>query len=220
MFISQPPCGDACMIGPDQPPVSALTTNPGTSSAHAVHVQQDQLGKQYDHNRHGDGNERFVGEISACMPAVIASASMPGASIESGQMGRHSRTSAIQDSRPAQQKQQPSKAMQHEHQLITVPLKHEGVGGLCRKPGRGDTTLSMSCSDKLARWALLGIQVRLSAWLTWGCIQVCCTSLQTLFACNTWYRPLSVGRPMFRVQDLSKCPAGPGMPSVAANDSG
>lgn len=27
-----------------------------------------------------------------------------------------------------------------------------------RKPGRGETTLSVSCSDKIARWNLLGVQ--------------------------------------------------------------
>eukprot|EP00891_Asterochloris_glomerata_P007047 jgi/Astpho2/7047/Aster-x0752 len=32
------------------------------------------------------------------------------------------------------------------------------VGSMRRKPGRGDPTLSMSCSDKLARWACLGVQ--------------------------------------------------------------
>eukprot|EP00798_Chlamydomonas_sp_ICE-L_P022258 gene22258-29328_t len=37
----------------------------------------------------------------------------------------------------------------------------EGVqelGALRRKPGKGDPTLSLSCSDKIARWACLGIQ--------------------------------------------------------------
>lgn len=42
-------------------------------------------------------------------------------------------------------------------------LLHAGVGyhstGVLRvKPGRGEPTLSLSCSDKLARWAVLGFQ--------------------------------------------------------------
>lgn len=34
-----------------------------------------------------------------------------------------------------------------------------GLGAARRKPGRGDATLSMSCSDKIARWCCLGVQV-------------------------------------------------------------
>ncbi|KAG9134992.1 hypothetical protein Leryth_024660 [Lithospermum erythrorhizon] len=32
------------------------------------------------------------------------------------------------------------------------------VGTVKRKPGRGDTTLSVSCSDKIARWNAVGVQ--------------------------------------------------------------
>ncbi|KAK3194814.1 hypothetical protein Dsin_026124 [Dipteronia sinensis] len=35
-------------------------------------------------------------------------------------------------------------------------LQHIGV--VQRKPGRGDTTLSVSCSDKIARWNVVGVQ--------------------------------------------------------------
>ncbi|BFG21945.1 hypothetical protein CerSpe_082190 [Prunus speciosa] len=32
------------------------------------------------------------------------------------------------------------------------------LGSVQRKPGRGDTTLSVSCSDKMARWNVVGVQ--------------------------------------------------------------
>ncbi|KAL5792414.1 hypothetical protein ACOSP7_001008 [Xanthoceras sorbifolium] len=35
-------------------------------------------------------------------------------------------------------------------------LQH--IGMVQRKPGRGDTTLSVSCSDKIARWNVVGVQ--------------------------------------------------------------
>ena len=170
MFISQPPCGDACVIGSEQQAVTTLPTSTRTSSADAVNMQPDQLESQAAHNKHSIPDRMFVAEGSACMPAI--STDVPASSTESGQLGRHSRTLVPQDSRVTQQEQQPSNTTQ-EQQHITGPLKDDGVGGLCRKPGRGDRTLSMSCSDKLARWALLGVQVCLCGLLTCGCIKVC-----------------------------------------------
>ena len=39
-----------------------------------------------------------------------------------------------------------------------IDVKDQRPGLARRKPGRGDSTLSMSCSDKIAKWGCLGVQ--------------------------------------------------------------
>jgi hypothetical protein len=43
-------------------------------------------------------------------------------------------------------------------QQADVEAGPQMVGVLRRKPGRGTSTLSMSCSDKIAKWQLVGWQ--------------------------------------------------------------
>lgn len=42
--------------------------------------------------------------------------------------------------------------------LSQSATENNEVGTVQRKPGRGDTTLSVSCSDKIARWNVVGVQ--------------------------------------------------------------
>lgn len=49
----------------------------------------------------------------------------------------------------------PSSEIQDSH--LPGALYHE-IGVVRTKPGRGDRTLSVSCSDKLARWNAVGVQ--------------------------------------------------------------
>ncbi|KAM3391587.1 hypothetical protein ACQJBY_012964 [Aegilops geniculata] len=52
----------------------------------------------------------------------------------------------------------PSPLEVRREQLDTMVNGCSDVGFVQRKPGRGDTTLSVSCFDKITRWCVVGIQ--------------------------------------------------------------
>ncbi|PNH01424.1 tRNA-specific adenosine deaminase 1, partial [Tetrabaena socialis] len=49
-------------------------------------------------------------------------------------------------------------AAQVQARDVDAAEQHAAAGSVRRKPGRGDATLSLSCSDKIARWCCLGVQ--------------------------------------------------------------
>ena len=202
MFISQPPCGDACILDSS----AAISCNssiecgtPSRSSAAGSPGQQNKLATEHAQQLNTgqiDSNSQ-VPETGSCdsttskpccaSPEEVLSTT--DASIEH----------TFQTS-PCSTVSAPTVFTSHKlgSRLLLQPLPHASAvcsdkmmpqpvtvatteqsmqpceapsdtqpgqqqpGILRRKPGRGDATLSMSCSDKLARWNILGVQV------TWG----------------------------------------------------
>jgi tRNA-specific adenosine deaminase 1 len=153
MYVSQPPCGDASILGP----VPAQL--PGQLTAAC--------------SQHG-------GYLASASPAAEGAAAVDGAGSGGAGFGRTGAKPLKRqrvgddfeaqqaDPLPAsgQQQQQQPEQDQKEGQQWGLPQQYEvetyaeaqAVGLVRRKPGRGDATLSMACSDKLARWCLLGLQ--------------------------------------------------------------
>ncbi|XP_038888963.1 tRNA-specific adenosine deaminase TAD1 isoform X2 [Benincasa hispida] len=75
------------------------------------------------------------------------------------------------------------------------------IGLVQRKPGRGDTTLSVSCSDKIARWNVAGVQVGLSPHSAKNCMleeqlkRAVCDRVQSFS--TELMTPLKVNQPLF-----------------------
>ena len=66
------------------------------------------------------------------------------------------------------------------------------LGALRRKPGRGDPTQSMSCSDKMLRWNMLGCQGALLSHFIVHPIH-----FQSLIICGPLFNKTSVERSMY-----------------------
>ena len=102
--------------------------------------------------------------------------------------------------RPTKRRKHSSPAEDDAHRTGAKPVPGEpadpkGAGGgyhavgvLRCKPGRGDPTLSMSCSDKISRWTVVGCQVFFVA---------CCTACDSGSVTITFNAPLRGQRSAF-----------------------
>ncbi len=148
MYVSQPPCGDASIHATVAPGPAASTGQPCESAA----------------------SHTAAGSAELCAAAASAPCTgRTGAKLIRTAGARDVHDAAITAAAiaaPAAQQTatQPTAAQPTAAQQSAVPQAHEveagaqQLGAARRKPGRGDATLSMSCSDKLARWACLGLQ--------------------------------------------------------------
>ena len=189
MFISQPPCGDACsLLEPDssstlQPASAKHSTQQGNtpcsspnntlqpkSSIAAATRQPDMCTTNTEVNASCDYAGSFDSTPESVAEQVVqqqtASPSALGScpKCATAQQRKVDTTPHVGAQDTAGMAQQPASYQKDSMLLADNPMFHtldkqHHAGSLQRKPGRGDTTLSMSCSDKIARWALLGMQV-------------------------------------------------------------
>jgi tRNA-specific adenosine deaminase 1 len=169
LYVSQPPCGDASIFsrldteaccGADQ---GASAVGGGSSNDTASPQQQQQQAV----GRTGAKLLRPLGAAdiadaaaSAAAAATAADAAASSADEAAGQIGLHSDKPNEQTQQQTKQQQQQAEQQQ---QYVVPTARHveagpQQLGVLRRKPGKGDPTLSLSCSDKIARWACLGLQ--------------------------------------------------------------
>lgn len=210
MFVSQLPCGDACIpcLSPEAPALHSQHSRTGAKriESYLQHTPSD------SHTQSKDSQDRQPGSQQFCHMAFVQSQCAEGALQPRGQCGvvsqpgQHGQNIAVhgQSSRDsAAQQQRPGICAQHtEHSVMTSrthplsgavhqegqsvgadskPLPQQTLaaqrqtqavayeqgqqeaGVLRRKPGRGEATLSMSCSDKLAKWCCLGLQASITS---------------------------------------------------------
>jgi tRNA-specific adenosine deaminase 1 len=151
LYVSQPPCGDASIYGS-----SSSCTDDSLDEVHMQPQQPQQLQQPQQQQQPTSGRTG----AKLLRPAGAADV---GGAVASG-AGTHAvpqahDTHAVQPSRGRQQHaaRAPSAS--------DVEAGPQQLGRLRRKPGKGDPTLSLSCSDKIARWCCLGVQGALLAAL-------------------------------------------------------
>ncbi|CAI5465220.1 unnamed protein product [Closterium sp. Yama58-4] len=175
LYCSQLPCGDACIVDaagpppphhPSTPPPLAAAAGPSSPAALAS-------GRSEGDREEGRHERREEGADGECVNEVAGST-------EAGtpRQGPSRRLATGAKVLPPP----PPLAPSLDHRSPAAPLdaaadaavacgsgrarqrEREGggqqqvVGVVRRKPGRGEATLSVSCSDKMARWNVLGVQ--------------------------------------------------------------
>jgi tRNA-specific adenosine deaminase 1 len=157
LYVSQPPCGDASIYQG-----SSDTACKGSEEHHQQQQHQQQQHQQQQQRRPqsaGRTGAKLLKHAGAVDVADAAAAATADAlAVAAGEIGG--------TTQQRQQQQQPSSLLAAAVPgAADVEAGPQQLGCVRRKPGKGDPTLSLSCSDKIARWCCLGLQGGLMAGL-------------------------------------------------------
>ena len=191
MFISQPPCGDACIFESPAANRSQISTTAGipvdgqTAIGETCQSTSTEQTKQCRtsltdnssqlqlptslSNSVAEAHSTSMSSLlprpelgvvsSTCVSAQDAVRAQPS---DTNSAKPQAFATAIVQCASSHQADMPvcvaEQDKQHSLVLCEVEQGHQ-IGILRKKPGRGEASLSMSCSDKVARWGLLGVQV-------------------------------------------------------------
>lgn len=201
MYISQPPCGDASiyMHQCEQQATQSLAGAGSASQQQASHCNQLSLqqpgGPVMQHSRQGAAGKTGAKLIRLAGASDVGQAA---AALDARQHEQQQAETVVQQhpNRPERQ-QQMGPCVPTASEVETGPQQ---LGAVRRKPGKGDPTLSLSCSDKIARWACLGLQ---------GCLPSSC------LAEPIYLDLLVVGTPGICTADTATTAAGMEQPLAA-----
>ncbi|CAN9499504.1 unnamed protein product [Ophioblennius macclurei] len=165
-FTSHTPCGDASIIPMTDSPSQPCVIVPSAKSCEGRAVKR----KSEDPGGGGPSKRRSEEELGGAGGSQnpTEESRKDGGDEAASESGRPADTNSEDPPDAALERLHPPVPDIHRTGAKCVPggpvdplqpgTQYHSTGALRVKPGRGEPTLSLSCSDKLARWAVLGFQ--------------------------------------------------------------
>ncbi|MCO5611205.1 hypothetical protein L7F22_065455 [Adiantum nelumboides] len=176
LYISQLPCGEASLLPhmkktrSDKPglntsallmyEVHASNAVSNSLSINQVPSYQDKVCNQQQFSSDNPENAKLSGLDTTCGIEICAA----NQKSDSCSIGKHHDSIKLLETTSAEKIESRASVSNLQDWRTCVEVEQDNVadkrvtGKVRRKPGRGDTTLSMSCSDKIALWNVLGVQ--------------------------------------------------------------